>query len=219
VTSNRRFHPIVVVVAGLGVLLFAVALILQGVTHTSIDPTEDTFAVVLHNDTAGTVVVKQCDASCDSFYDTDRLLPGDSVEVNTSSEGVANWWLVTAPDGSTLGCLPLRYDHKVTGSVVNVSGRTACPIEGSDPDTGVLGAIAWIALLMLIAGIGLASIAFAVIEAHGWLLARGLRGIPAVAMTLLAALAALVGGWLVFDLYVVIKVGWRFLRGRVVAAR
>ncbi|HEX8092776.1 hypothetical protein [Jatrophihabitans sp.] len=37
-----------------------------------------------------------------------------------------------------------------------------------------------------------------------------------------AALVALMSGWLVFDLYVlyvVIRVGWRFLRGRAVAAR
>jgi hypothetical protein len=219
VRSNRRFHPLVVVVAVLGVLLFVAALILQGVTHTSLDPTEDTFAVVLHNDTAGTVVVKQCDSSCDSFHDKDRLLPGGSVRVNTSSDGIANWWVVTAQNGSTLGCLPLRYDHKVTGSVVNVSERTACPAEGSGSDSGLLGTIASIALLILLAGIGLASTVFAVIEAHGWMLARGLRGIPAVAMTLLAALVAFIGGWLVFDLYVVIRVGWRFLRGRAVAAR
>lgn len=125
--SSRRVHPLVFVLGGLFGLLFIVALISEAVFHTSIDPTEQAFTVTLHNDTASTVVVKQCDAKCDSFHETDRLQPGGSVPVNTSSDGAANWWAVTDGSGRTLGCLPLTYHHKVDGLVIDVSGYTACP--------------------------------------------------------------------------------------------
>jgi hypothetical protein len=94
---------------------------------TSIDPTEQSFGLTLHNDTPGTVVVKQCDAKCDSLHESDLLSPAASVRVNTSSENVTNWWAVDDVAGSRLGCLPLRYEHKIEGLVINVSERTACP--------------------------------------------------------------------------------------------
>jgi hypothetical protein len=111
----------------LGGLLFAVALVSQTVFHASIDPTEQSFTVTLRNDTPSAVVVKQCDVKCNSFHEKDRLPPGGSIPVNTSSNDVANWWAVSDSAGRTIGCLPLRYSHKVDGLVVNISERTTCP--------------------------------------------------------------------------------------------
>ena len=125
--TGRRIHGVVLVVGGLFGLLFVVALISQVVFHTSVDPTEQAFSVTLRNDTPDAVVVKQCDATCNSFHETDRLQPGASVAVNTSSDGTPNWWAVANSAGRIVGCQPLTYTHKVNGLVVNVSAHTACP--------------------------------------------------------------------------------------------
>jgi hypothetical protein len=94
---------------------------------SGLDPTEDTFAVSLRNDSGLAVVVKQCDVKCDSYHEQDHLNPGGQVEVNTSSSNVANWWVVTTTSGSSIGCVNLQYDHKQTGVVVNLSKTQACP--------------------------------------------------------------------------------------------
>jgi hypothetical protein len=203
--TGRRLRPLVVVVAGLGVLLFVVALVAQVAFHTSIDPTEQSFQVTLQNDTAGTVVVKQCDAECDSFHEQDRLAPGGSVEVNTSSDDVANWWAVTDSAGRTVGCLPLRYKRKIEGLVVRISQHTSCPSGTAGSSSGVLGKVIGFGLFFLAAGIGVASIVFSTISARRWIAARGLTGGPAAVMTAGAALLAFFGGWLIFDFYVFIR--------------
>jgi hypothetical protein len=216
--GSRRFHPIVLVAGALGVALFVVALISQVVFHSSIDPTEQSFTVTLQNDTASAVTVKQCDATCNSFHERDQLAPGASVPVNTSSENVANWWLVADPSGRTIGCLPLRYNHKIDGLVVKISDHASCPAGTPASSSGVLGSIVGFALFFAVAGIGVASIVFTTISAQRWIAARGLGHGPSIAMTSLAALVAFFGGWLVFDFYVVIREGGRHVRRRVVPA-
>jgi hypothetical protein len=138
--GSRRLHPIVVVAGALGAAVFVAALISQAVFHSSIDPTEHSVAVTMQNDTASAVIIKQCDANCDSFHERDELLPGASVRVNTSDD-VANWWLVADPSGPTIGCLPLRYGHTVDVLVVKISDYAACPAETSASSSGVLGSI------------------------------------------------------------------------------
>lgn len=142
------------------------ALISQVVFHSSIDPTEQSFAVTLHNDTPSAVILKQCDAKCDSFHEQDDLLPGASVRVNTSGGNLANWWTIADPDGQTIGCLPLRYDHKIAGLVVNVSGYTTCPVGTSASSSSTLGSVIGFALFFLVAGISVAGIVFTTIYAH-----------------------------------------------------
>jgi hypothetical protein len=85
--TGRRPSSIVLLAAGLGVLLFVVALVVQVGGH-SINTTEQIFAVRLQNDTARTVVVKQCDARCDSFHERDRLPPGP---VSQSTPPATTW--------------------------------------------------------------------------------------------------------------------------------
>ena len=209
--GDRRFRPAVIAVAALGVALLVAAVVAEAVFHVSIDPTESTFAVTLHNDTANAVLLKQCDADCGSFHERDRLPPGASVRVNTSSDDVANWWAVTDAGGKTSGCLPLRYDHKVDGLVVNVSEQTACPTGGS-AGSGVVGSIVGFALVVVVVGIGVASIVFATTAAHRLLQRRGFAGGTTTALTTLAAFVIFLGGWLLFDLYVVLREGSRVLR-------
>jgi len=105
----------------LGVLV--VALLCAGC-----DPTEDTFAVTFRNDTSHDVELKQCDVHCDSFHERDRLRVGGVVKVNTSSADTANWWVVSEVSGSSLlGCINLRFDHKIADLVIDVSTAGACP--------------------------------------------------------------------------------------------
>ena len=125
--DKRRYHPILIVTGVVAAALFAAAVVSEVVFHSSIDPTESTFAVTLHNDTPSAVVVKQCNAKCSSFRERDALAAGESVRVNASSDDVANWWLVSDNGDRTLGCLSLRHERKIDGLVVNVSERTACP--------------------------------------------------------------------------------------------
>ena len=104
------------------------ALHLNGIDLGAIDPTEQAFTVTIHNDLSEPVVLKQCDTVCGpNFHETDRLAPGASVPVNTSSENVPNWWVVVGNDGKPLGCLNLLYDHKAPDVVLNTSQMTACP--------------------------------------------------------------------------------------------
>jgi hypothetical protein len=144
--------------------VFVLALVSQLVFHSSIDPTEQSFAVTLHNDTPSAVTVKQCDVKCDSFHELDHLLPGASVRVNTSSGNVANWWAITDSAGRTVGCLPLRYDHKIDGLVVNVSDHTACPVGTSASGSNILGSIIGFALLFLVVGISVPEVVPGLVE-------------------------------------------------------
>jgi hypothetical protein len=209
--ADNRSRPLVIVVAVLGVALLVAAFISEAVFHVSVDPTEQAFAVTLHNDTAGTVLIKQCASTCRSFHEQDQLAPGASVRVNTSDHDIANWWAVTDAGGAALGCLPLRYDQRVEGLVVNVSERAACP-EGSFAKTSAVGAVVGFLLFLLVAAIGIASVVFATTAAHRWLARRGLRGRSAAGVTTLAALGIFLGGWLLFDFYVVARESARFVR-------
>jgi hypothetical protein len=61
-------------------------------------------------------------------------------------------------------------------------------------------------VLVLAAGVvALASVVFATMAAYRRVQQRGLRGGSAVAMTTLAGLVVFLGGWIVFDVYVVIR--------------
>jgi len=104
------------------------ALHLNGIDLGAIDPTEQAFSVTIHNDLSEPVVLKQCDTVCGpNFHEIDRLAPGASVPVNTSSENVPNWWVVVGNDGMPRGCLNLLYDHNAPHVVLNTPQMTACP--------------------------------------------------------------------------------------------
>jgi hypothetical protein len=125
--DGRRPNRLALIAAGIVALLFLAALISLTVFHTSIDPTEETVTVTLHNDTASILVLKQCGSKCNTFHEVDRLSPGQNVRVNTSSDGASNWWVVSDVRGRRLGCLPLSYDKKASDLVVDVSSYSDCP--------------------------------------------------------------------------------------------
>lgn len=209
--AKRRPSTIVVVVAALGAMLSTVALIAETVFHTSIDPTESSFTVTLHNDTPVTVVLKQCDSDCSSFHERHRLEPGGSVRVDSSSDSAANWWSVTNSTGATLGCLLLRYDHKVEGLVVNVSARTTCPEAADAAGSTVVGNVVCVALALLAGCIALTSVVFATMASYRWARCRGLSDHRVALVTTGAGFAMFLGGWLVFDVYVLVRQGARII--------
>ena len=94
------------------------------------DPTTQTFAVRLYNDTNATITLKQCDSNCVAFHEQRQLGPGDSLMANTSDQNVDNYWLVSSNLGRRLGCLDLKYDHKAFGTVVKTSTAGPCPGQG-----------------------------------------------------------------------------------------
>jgi hypothetical protein len=97
------------------------------VHDNGIDPTTRTFAVRLYNDSSVTITLKQCDSTCSTFHEELQLGPGGSTTANTSDENVNNYWLVLSNSGTRLGCLDLKYDHKVFGEVVKTSTAGPCP--------------------------------------------------------------------------------------------
>jgi hypothetical protein len=87
----------------------------------------EVMSVRVVNDTLSTVTIKQCDTTCQQIHDVVNLNPGQSVEVNTSSGGVPNYWKVVGPQSSDLGCLNLAFSHYVDNAIVNISSRGRCP--------------------------------------------------------------------------------------------
>jgi hypothetical protein len=95
----------------------------------SVDPTEASFAVTLVDDTAEAITVQQCDVSCSQTHETDKLVPGGRVKVNTSACGVDNWWMLKTADNGLIGCLNLYYTRKEPDVVVPVSRTVPCPVR------------------------------------------------------------------------------------------
>ncbi len=93
----------------------------------SCDPTEDTFAVKLLNDTDSAVTVRQCDVRRNAYHEVHALDVGQSVTVNTSASHVDNWWVIEGGSGQRLGCLNLLFDQKRDNVIVGASQRIACP--------------------------------------------------------------------------------------------
>jgi hypothetical protein len=210
--ENHRTRAVVIVVAALGAALLVLAIVSQAVFHTSIDPTESTFAVTLHNDMPNVVVVKQCDAKCNSFHEKDRLAPGESVSVNTSSDNVANWWAVSDGSGNVLGCLPLQYRHKIEGVVVNLSQTTSCPAGTGSSASDVVGTIVGLGVALLVGGVAITSTVSATMASYQQLQRWGLDNGVAIGATVMPALVIFLGGWIVFDVYVIARQGARLVR-------
>jgi hypothetical protein len=95
---------------------------------TGCDPTEDSFAVTLMNDTNQRLVANQCGHGCESNpTERDTLKPAQATAVNTSSSRVDNWWQITTERGRVVGCVNLLYDHKEPHAVRRLSRLTRCP--------------------------------------------------------------------------------------------
>jgi hypothetical protein len=97
-----------------------------------------------------------------------------------------------------------------------VAGRSTSSRPSPD-DAGVLGSILALALFLLVVGVGVASIVFATVTAHRWVSGAWTAGGAAATVTSMAALVAVLGGWLAFDFYVAAREGARFVRRRIAA--
>jgi len=86
--------------------------------------------VTVRNDTDTVLVIHQCTGAprCGSVSDQEPLRPGESVQVNTSDEGVHNWWYVTARGSRTaLSCFDLYYTAYQRRAQWNLSRDAQCP--------------------------------------------------------------------------------------------
>jgi hypothetical protein len=96
----------------------------------SIDPTDQSTAVVFQNDLNRPVALRLCDdSSCTSFDYTDEIARGGTDEENISDRGILTRWLVAGSSGRTLGCLPLKLSGKYAGLSVRLAEMVRCPGE------------------------------------------------------------------------------------------
>jgi hypothetical protein len=126
----REFERGAATIPGTGAQLLVVTIVLLvGAAAALIgDPTEDTFAVTLLNNTQHVLVANQCGYGCGSKpTETDKLNPRESVAVNTSSSHSDNWWQITTLTGAVAGCVNLLYDQKEAHALRRLSVLTGCP--------------------------------------------------------------------------------------------
>jgi len=89
--------------------------------------------------------------------------------------------------------------------------ESAVAVTPPDSNTAV-GTILGVAVALAVAGVGLASVVFATMSAHRRVESRGLHGGRLAALTTLAVFLSFLGGWLVFDFYVVAREAVHFVR-------
>ena len=193
-----------VIVAILGIGLFALFATLP-------DMGDDVFTVALRNDTAHVAIFKQCGDTCRSFYDIERVRPGESVPANTT-DNVANWWKVTDEAGNILGCWSLLYAHSTRGLSVSVSEAGPCPKGGLNDDVSLVATIPWWLLTLVIVGVLLGNVAVAIVGANRLMTHRGIRGNAEAILMLPLTIIIVFGGWLIYDLFVLLCEGFRLLR-------
>jgi hypothetical protein len=103
------------------------------------------FSVSIVNDTASTVVVRDCDSFCSSSLLTFPLQPGASVEIHrTPNEH--KYFSVTTPSGGHIGCVDLYFKVAQPGASVPVSQAGPCP-PGSGLPWKTIGLVVLAALL------------------------------------------------------------------------
>lgn len=97
------------------------------------------YAVSIRNDTASTVVLRQCvpdlvdktllrRSECDVLDDPISLEPGASTRASASSSShIASWYRVEDAAGNKTGCLRLQFEHVDRSIVRNVSQKEPCP--------------------------------------------------------------------------------------------
>lgn len=142
---GMRRGCLISLLAGVGVsfaLLFGVAVLAQLTcpkgADCSIDPTEQSMAVRILNDTNRSVVVEQM--SCPpADCERDVVAPSGSVEVNTSDSGAENLYRIQDQRGNTLGCFPLLYFRRPSAEpTLPVSSANQCLTITNDTGRAVL---------------------------------------------------------------------------------
>ena|SRR5438128_1331753 len=209
--DRRGWSRVEAIVAPLGIALFALFVAFP-------DSGDDVFTVTLRNDTAHVAIFKQCGNTCSSFYDMEPVRPGKSLPVNATNDSVANWWKVTDEAGNVLGCWPLQYDHSTRGLSVRVSEAEPCPTGSlDDGSVSLVGTILGLLGALVVVEALLGNLAIAIVGANRLMTRRCLRGTAEALAMLPITLVILLGGWLIYDLLVLFRLGFR-LMGRAAPA-
>ena len=90
---------------------------------------EGNFPVTLRNDLDEPVRLLACNgAKCDGFNTDELLAPGDTIRATAvDTARITRWWLVRREDGTTFGCIALRFDSASDDVVINVTDAVPCP--------------------------------------------------------------------------------------------
>jgi hypothetical protein len=92
------------------------------------DPTAQTLGLDFLNDTSQTVRVGVCsNDKCNSATDASTARRGEAVHDAISDRNVITRWLVTDQHGTSVGCLPLRFQGKFADIRVRISQAVRCP--------------------------------------------------------------------------------------------
>lgn len=123
-------------------LLFGLAVLAQVTcpkgADCSIDPTEQSMAVRILNDTTQPVIVDQMSCPPESC-EHEVVAPAHSHEAGTSDRGVENLYRVKDQSGKILGCFPLLYFRRpATEPTVRVSQPSQCLTITNDTKGRVL---------------------------------------------------------------------------------
>src|SRR5450759_1593812 len=94
----------------------------------SVDPTDPSHytEVEIRNNTPASVVIVQCDTSCDVLHERRTVDSGQATIVSVSHEGITVGYVVEEPSGSRLGCLYMLVSPAAQAPVVDVSSLTRC---------------------------------------------------------------------------------------------
>lgn len=112
-------------VTAAGIALFAI----MGLSAcASVDPTDPSHFVDVQvvNDTASPVELIQCDTSCSTLHDRQRLEAWASTTVNVSNEGIEVGYLIQTLRGKELGCMYMSYDHVKQPAPLAISSMGRC---------------------------------------------------------------------------------------------
>lgn len=190
---------------GLGWRLLLLPLLLLGLVGC--DPTEDAFSVSVVNDSAHSVTLRQCDATCQTVYYTETVAANASASFNASSENVDEFVSVTDASGNRLGCLNLKFQTRQAGARIPISSAKTCPQVGA---AAASGSSWWSDALLFIylaaVGIfGMVVMSFSFVRTYDRWRAKGRN--PVVAGLAGAAMAVLMmmGGWLIVGVYLLVR--------------
>jgi hypothetical protein len=108
------------------------------------------FQVSIVNDTAGAVVVRDCDDFCTSSPIAFHLGPGASAVVNRTTRQHKDF-SITKAAGAHVGCLDLYYAAPAPGAQALVSAADRCPGDSARP----WRTVAIVLFAVLVAGVAI----------------------------------------------------------------
>jgi hypothetical protein len=110
--SNSTIKRGIVVTAALLAILLTLAYF-KSPKPVIDDPGEHTLSVLVNNESAQRLTIKQCmDEACSKFAENHSLNPGQSVLVGGTNNDVDQPWIELDSSGKKIGCLNLNFPGK-----------------------------------------------------------------------------------------------------------